>query len=107
MNDYYAESACPATRARREIKRAYRKAARKLHLDRQSPPGGRGTGSEGLPRPTTCSRTPTSAGSTTWRPTPADAAAGFSLGFSFFRQRPFDAFFGWCGPPACAVRGRA
>ncbi|MCA0322240.1 MAG: molecular chaperone DnaJ [Actinobacteria bacterium] len=104
MNDYYAELGVSRDASAEEIKRAYRKAARKLHPDVNPGPEAEEQFKKVSQAYDVLSdvdkRRQYDMGADPY----ADAAAGFGPGFSFSASDLFDAFFGGAGA-ARATRG--
>jgi molecular chaperone DnaJ len=106
VNDYYADLGVARDASPEEIKRAYRKAARRLHPDVNPGP----EAEEQFKKVSQAYDVLSDADKkrpTTWVPTPTAAgAAGFGQGFSF--SDIMDAFFGGqAGTPGRAARARA
>ena len=101
MNDYYAELGVSRDASAEEIKRAYRKAARRLHPDVNPGPEAEEQFKKVSQAYDVLSdvekRRQYDMGADPY----ADAAAGFGPGFSFSASDLFDAFFGGAG----AARG--
>ena len=97
MNDYYAELGVSRDASAEEIKRAYRKAARKLHPDVNPGPEAEEQFKKVSQAYDVLSdvdkRRQYDMGADPY----ADAAAGFGPGFSFSASDLFDAFFGGAG----------
>ena len=107
MNDYYAELGVSRDASAEEIKRAYRKAARKLHPDVNPGPEAEEQFKKVSQAYDVLSdvdkRRQYDMGADPY----ADAAAGFGPGFSFSASDLFDAFFGGAGAGNILTRATA